>query len=488
MNYEVVVVGAGIGGLTVAALLAARGLDVCLLERESQPGGCVASVEKFGYRFDPGLGLYALWEPGEIHDRIFSELPVAPPEVRRRDPGYCVRLPDQSEIPVTANTEQFEAALRKTFPECADQAIRFYRESARLSNRIRNELQNAPDVATVLQDDSQLSKLTEKSEGLTSQTASQHLAGTSLRFRRFVDVQLQLLTQAGSDHCSYLRSCLALTVPRQGVFSVAGGAAALAERLAESIKASGGRIRLDTPVLRLAYDTAGQAIGVDLLSGERVHASRAIVSNLTVWDTYGKLIGLNRTPLETRKQIGSLRSWGVYLLYLGVEEESASKLSASHLLALTDWQEDQRFDPETAQLMFALAPDWDPSAPSGRRAATIQMFTDVDEWFTFHESEEQHEEKDQALLETWWPRIQAAIPELGDSSELIETSTPRTIYDSTRRKLGMVGAITEPLNGETIGSSTSLPNVFMVGDTVARGASIACVSQLAFALANRLTQ
>ena len=42
--------------------------------------------------------------------------------------------------------------------------------------------------------------------------------------------------------------------------------------LAESIKRSGGNVRLNSPVLRLSYDEAGRASGVDLLSGERVFA------------------------------------------------------------------------------------------------------------------------------------------------------------------------------------------------------------------------
>ena len=90
MSYEVVVVGGGIGGLTTAALLAARGVNVCLLERQSEPGGCVAAFEKFGYSFESGAGLYALWKPGEIHDRIFAELPLSPPEVKQLEPGYIV--------------------------------------------------------------------------------------------------------------------------------------------------------------------------------------------------------------------------------------------------------------------------------------------------------------------------------------------------------------------------------------------------------------
>jgi phytoene dehydrogenase-like protein len=58
MAYDVVVVGAGIGGLTVAALLAKRGVNTCVLERQSQVGGCIGRVEFSGYDFDPGMGQY----------------------------------------------------------------------------------------------------------------------------------------------------------------------------------------------------------------------------------------------------------------------------------------------------------------------------------------------------------------------------------------------------------------------------------------------
>ena len=44
--------------------------------------------------------------------------------------------------------------------------------------------------------------------------------------------------------------------------------ATVAERLAESIKRSGGNVRLNSPVLRLAYDESGRAVGIDLLSGD----------------------------------------------------------------------------------------------------------------------------------------------------------------------------------------------------------------------------
>jgi phytoene dehydrogenase-like protein len=491
MDHEVVVVGGGIGGLTVAALLAKRGVDVCLLEKESRVGGCAASFEKFGYSFEQGDGLYTGWKSNEIHDRIFSELAVDPPEVRLLESCYVVRLPDQSEISLAGNSEEFEESLRASFPECAGKAVEFYRKIAPLSTALRRTLERMPDFLSASRSRRAYILLKEgriAAEILKTgeQSTVQQLEETSARFRRFIDVQLQQLAQATSADVSYLHAALALSAPREGMFAIRGGVSVLAKNLAESITGSGGKIRLDTPVLRLSYDSTSTATGVQLLSGETVIASRGIVSNLTVWDTYGKLIGLNRTSTGMRKYLNALRSWGAYLLYLGMDEDAAASLATEHILTLSDWQLKQDYDPETSQLLFAAAPPWDRRAPEGKRAVTVHAFTDVDEWFTFHKDETDLEERDQQMLELCWGRLHSAMPELGSSVEVIDTVNPRTFYDHTRRKLGMVGG--RPQNSFwLVGPSyaTSLPNVFIVSDTTYPG-GIAALSQSALLLADKL--
>lgn len=494
MDCEVVVVGGGIGGLTVAALLAARGADVCLLERESRVGGCVTSFDKFGYSFEPGYGLYTSWQPNEIHDRVFSELPVEPPEVRLLEPGYLVRLPDKSEISLTADKEAFENNLRGVFPECADSAISFYRKLEPLSAALQRVLQRAPDFLNTSRSRQAYTLLSEGRIGakiLASRdhTTLQHLGGVSTRFLRFIDVQLQTLAQAGANEVSYLFAAQVLTEPRGGMFGIRGGASTLAERLADSIKQSGGRIRLDTPVLRLSDDSAGNPVGVDLLSGETVTASKAIVSNLTLWDTYGKLLGLNRTPTEIRKQLKSLRSWGAYLLYLGLDHNIETSVSSPRVLSLTDWEEGHDYDPENNQLFFAAAPSWDLRAPQGKRAVTVHSFTNVDDWFTFHTDETELEHKDQLMLEACWHRLHTTMPELGSSVEVIDTATPKTYYDQTRRKLGMVGGVIPTPNSFWTNQPhylTCYPNLFIVSDTISPG-GIAGITNSALNLVNRLT-
>jgi prolycopene isomerase len=496
MDCEVAVVGGGIGGLTVAALLAQRGINVCLFERESTVGGCAARVEKFGYNFEQGDGIYPLWQSGEIHDRIFSELPVDPPLVRQTEPSYVVRLPDQTDVVLTANPSQFEANLRTSFPECADKAVEFYRTSRSIGSQLLRALRKTPDLSTAGRLKQIYSFMPNAIAALPivrsrRDTVLQHLEGTSPRFRRYLDVQLQALAGSPTSDCAYLYACVALNAQLEGTFAIQGGSAALAEALSTSITKSGGRVRLNTPVLRLAWDAGGRAVGLDLLSGEAIRASRAVISNLTVWDTYGKLVGLTHTAADIRKRLTNLRGWGAYLMYLGMEEAAAERLPADNLLALTDWQEGQTYDPEHSQLSFSAAPKWDPRAPAGKRAVTVHAFTNVDEWFTFHKDESELEARDQSQLESCWQRLHKALPELGSDIDVIETATPQTFYESTRRKLGMVGGVGQAVGdfgANAISHRGAVPHLFLVGDTTFPGAGLAAVSYSALIVANEITR
>jgi phytoene dehydrogenase-like protein len=450
MQFDVVVVGGGIGGLVTAALLAARGVNVGLFERQSGVGGCCVNFEHHGYEFEPTYGLYSGWEPGGIFERIFSQLPVKPPEVEELSTSYSVRLPDRTDIIVSHEADAFYEQLRQAFPECAQSAVDFYRQ------------------------------LNSKSH-VSDEVVAAHLNDCSERFRRFVDVQLQTFAQCPSDVCTFERAALALD-PNRRFWKIKGGAQSLAGALCNSIKASGGSVRLNSPVLRLAYAADGTPNGIDLLSGERVVATRAIVSNLTVWDTFGKLVGLSRTPREVGKQLRELRGWGAYLLFLALDHSAAPDLPSDRIIALTDWQEAQTYDPETGQFSICVNAE----SGSDKIPVTVSMPVRAEDWFSFHEDPTAHESQDQATLESLWTRLHAAFPELGASVEVIESATPQTFYETTRRKFGMVGGhvpSTSPLDGLL----RPFPNLFLVGDTASSSFGLAAVAHSAAQAANTVT-
>ncbi len=434
-GYDVVVVGGGIGGLIVAALLSARGLNTCVLERQSQVGGCIARVEFSGCEFEPGMGVYTSFGPGEIYERIFVDLPVSVPQTSPLTQPYVVRLADGTDVRLFRD-EGFSDELARAFPECADRAMEFCRKPA---------LEN--------------------------------LSATSSRFRSFIDSQLRGFLHTSIDQCSSSSLAAVLGRPREPLYAIHGGPAALAERLAESIKRSGGAVRLNAPVLRLAYDQSGAAIGVDLLSGERVIATKAIVSNLTIWDTYGKLVGLNRTPPEIKKLLNSLQGTGAYVVYATIEEAAVARLPGERMLVTTTpGDADDNWFTEITLAVYD-------------GTVTFKSVTDVNEWFTYHASEEDFEDSDQAALERFWTKLHASIPELGSGVEIIETANPRTYYDQTRRKLGMVLGLQSSSDLESLRipcPQTVLPNLFVVGDTVSPFPDLAAVAQTALSLANTL--
>ncbi|HEX6732044.1 MAG TPA: FAD-dependent oxidoreductase [Pyrinomonadaceae bacterium] len=479
MQYDVVVVGGGIGGLTVAALLAARGVSVCLLERNSNVGGCVSRVEFSGYDFEPGMGLYPEWGPGEIHDRIFSELPVDVPETRLVEDDYVVRI-GNADVHLRRDPSQFSEELRLAFPECADSAVRFY--------ELVDKTYAAAQTHSVDSVIKRVRNLFSASKDLTraqNTTTAEHLKQTSERFQQFIDAQLRAFIQTPVDRCAFLPACHALRLPRQKLYSISGGPATVGERLAEAIKKSGGTVRLNSPVLRLAYNDAGDAVGVDLLSSERVIATRAIVSNMTIWDTYGKLVGLNRTPPEIKKLLATQTGNGVYMIYASMELSALKRLPAERfLVCITSSSEDDA----NSEITFATNGQSEQSAPEGELAVTLKTSASVNEWFAFQSSEEDFEEWDQKALERVWNQLHVAVPELGGDIEVIETANPRTFYDETRRKLGMVmGVEQSPESLSAFDDRTTLPNVFMVGDTVS-SAGLATVSGTAEELANRLSR
>jgi phytoene dehydrogenase-like protein len=113
---DVVVIGAGMGGLVSAALLARAGLEVCVLEAASKPGGYLAGFRRNGFSFDTAVHWLNQCGPGgmvrQIFDRIGDDAPATPPmhRIRRyRGSGFDYLL--------TSNPDDLREELARDFPE-----------------------------------------------------------------------------------------------------------------------------------------------------------------------------------------------------------------------------------------------------------------------------------------------------------------------------------------------------------------------------------
>ncbi len=112
MSRDVVIVGAGLGGLSAACHLAGRGVAVTVLERSEHPGGRAGLLERDGFRFDTGpavLTMLGVMEDtfaaagADLHDHL---------DLVRLDPAYRARFADGSHVHVRASQADMREELR----------------------------------------------------------------------------------------------------------------------------------------------------------------------------------------------------------------------------------------------------------------------------------------------------------------------------------------------------------------------------------------
>ncbi|MEU3622883.1 phytoene dehydrogenase [Amycolatopsis coloradensis] len=110
---RIVVVGAGLSGLSAALHLAGRGREVTVLERDPGPGGRAGRVEHEGYSLDTGPTVLTMPSIlgdtfGAVGAELSRELPLT-----RLDPAYLARFADGGTLPVHTGAEAMTDAVRE---------------------------------------------------------------------------------------------------------------------------------------------------------------------------------------------------------------------------------------------------------------------------------------------------------------------------------------------------------------------------------------
>jgi len=138
-DYDVIVIGSGIGGLTSASLLSKRGLKVLIVEQNSTAGGLCNSILKKGYAFDIAASLFWGFGHGEVFHWLFSEFNILndllerESVIRKIEPALQVILPNHR-INIYSERNRFYEELKREFPSDMANLIKLYQESDRIED------------------------------------------------------------------------------------------------------------------------------------------------------------------------------------------------------------------------------------------------------------------------------------------------------------------------------------------------------------------
>jgi len=133
-KYDVAVVGAGLGGLAVAALLSSKKKRIIVIERGGSLNGAVGAYSRDGYRFSASSALSYGFERGGAFYTLSADLGIVH-SVSAQSPCYQVALPDHR-ITIFADQGETLEELRREFPKEINTLITFYRELHRLSEKM----------------------------------------------------------------------------------------------------------------------------------------------------------------------------------------------------------------------------------------------------------------------------------------------------------------------------------------------------------------
>ncbi len=498
MDTRVLVIGAGIGGLTTAALLAKAGMDVTVLEAHVDPGGCAATFYHQGYRFDAGATLVGGFQPGGAHDLVGRALGITWP-VRRSDPAMEVVLPGER-VTRWGDLARWEAERQRVFPGTE----RFWQAQEWVADRLWRFSAGAPPWPPQSPGDAlglaarlrpELLALAPGAVGNVADWAA-WLGAQGQSFRAFVDAQLLISAQATAERVTPLYGAAALDLARQGVYHVARGVGGIAEALVEAIRRQGGRVLFKRRVQSILM-RGGRAMGVQALKGARHAATREeypadiVVANVTPW-SLRRLLDGGEEEAETLVSLSrsgrgpSTPMWGAFMLYLGVADAAVSDAGPEHYQVVLD---DRQPLGEGNSVFISLSPLWDSSrAPAGQRAVTLSTHTDPRGWWDVAADKAAYEARREEYTERLMQAAERALPGIRNHVRLALPATPMTFQYYTQRPMGMVGGFPQTSLFRARGPRTSVDNVLMVGDSIFPGQSTAGVTIGAMRVADEIVR
>lgn len=311
MDYDAIVVGAGLGGLTCAAFLAQNGLKTLVLEQCHVPGGYCHSFTRRRFEFDAAVRYIGHCGPDGEVTLILKGLGLEEKVkfLEFEPDGYDKLIFPDLTVEVPRGADNYRERLKKLFPDQADGLDKYFQ----IIQAIKSELAGpSPDWSSGC--------LAEWGERTVAQLLEQTVSHPIL---------LSML--AGQNFNYALPPSLASVITHSrivsqyddGAYYPKGGTQAIPAALVNSITGHGGELKCRARVSRIVTED-GKARGVVTGKGEEFSAG-IVVSDVDAKSTFLQLVGPEQLSDELVQRVTKLKqSLSSFIIYLGVEMDLAA--------------------------------------------------------------------------------------------------------------------------------------------------------------------
>lgn len=435
--YDVVVIGAGIGGLSVAALLAKAGKSVLLVERHDRPGGYAHGFKRRGFHFDAGVHLVSGcgsdgYLNGSTIHKICLAVGIDPQAVFIPIPAYARAVFPEFEIPLHAGEDAFIAGLTERFPQEKDRLLALIRlcrvlaEEAMVADEILEQGKSASISPALALANLFRYRRTTLSEALDEFLVDARLKSACASLWPYLGLPPSKLSFL------YWASMIA-GYTYEGGYYCQGSFQAYANLLAAAVEEQCGEVLLNSSVRRICVEQ-GKACGIILENGQVIRAEM-VVSNIDARQTADLLIGREHLPegyCESLEKLSS--SLSVFVSYVATDLQLAEQ---------THTHESFFFDSFDHEAGYALAregsPNWfsatlpslaDPSlAPQGQHILLLTTLCPFQIGQSWRQAKQGFQQR---LLE----KAEQRFPGLNDHLLLVESGSPRTLERYTLNHQG----------------------------------------------------
>lgn len=450
-EYDVIVIGAGGGGLSAAARLSLAGKKVLVIEQHDRVGGYMTRFEREPYAFEVSLHAFDGLDPEGFNHRIFEKLGIMD-KVKpvRLDPLYRSQFPHFA-LDVPADPDAYLALLKERFPHEKDGFDNLFNAMGHINKVMQGGMYIAngeygKGFMTSLKHIRSFLTFFKYRDAALSDFLDDYLSDPEAK-----TVFSQLTGFLGDQPDKVSGMVFAImwnSYHRNGYYYFEGGSQSVSDALAAVIEENGGTILLNHLVTKIIVEK-GRVKSVQTRDG-KVFGCRYAVSNANAGDTFLKLVGKEHLPESYLEKLESLKPGiSCFMVYLGVDYDYTPLFPENiHEIFYNpgvDQVENYTYvrDVNIEKMPFALTnySMVDATAcPKGKNViclTTIMPYGWKDGWYE-NESYGKYTALKQEVADVLIKRAEKMLPGLGDHIEEMETGSPRTMEHYTLNTAGSI--------------------------------------------------